>query len=183
MTMSIEQRKNLKDELNEAIYKVITTQYKKDAKQAHEMVSAFGYGISKYDGHYRVTSKETGKAVYVHFESYTYRRFSLGNNSAEQRKGENGYGHCPIDFVGYLAKPYNKVYEDLKYSSYRRRSQAVKNYGRLKETRWDIKYHEDEIEKIKAQINKLQDEIIYHARRQKYYEDQLQAQRRELHLA
>ena len=183
MTMSIEQRKNLKDELNEAIYTVITTQYKKDAKQAHEMVSAFGYGISKYDGHYRVTSKETGKAVYVCFESYRYRRFSLGNNTKDQHKGTIGYGHCPIDFVGYLAKPYNKVYEDLKYSRRNRRSQAIKNYGQLKDTRWDIKYHEDEIEKIKAQIDKLENEIIYHARRQAFYEDQLRQQRRELHLA
>ena len=187
MTNNIEQKKDLRDELNEAIYTVITTQYKKDAKEAHEIVSAFGYSISKYDWRYRVISKETGKAVYVCYQSYSCRRFSLGNKTADQTKDMRDrnsitYNPCRVDFVGFLNKPFNKTWYNMT-GWYPRHSRAVSKFRDLEDAKWDIKYHGDKIEQIKAEISRLEDELISYARRQKDDEERLRRLRREYHLA
>lgn len=182
---SIEQRKDLREELNEAIYTVITTQYKKDAKEAHEMVSAFGYGIYKYDGRFRVCNKATSKVVYVCSQSYSYRRFDLGNRVAEQTKDKNSicFNPCRVDFVGYLDKPFNREYYDMRNKSHRRHSRAVSKFHDLKDAKWDIKYYGDKINEIKSQIAHLEDDMLHYARRQMDSEQSLRRLRREYHLA
>ena len=56
--MTVEQRKSVCNDLNFAIFKVLTTQFKKDAKPYHELVESFGYTIDKCDGTFRVKSKK-----------------------------------------------------------------------------------------------------------------------------
>ena len=173
------------EELNNAIYTVITTQYKKDAKEAHDLVNSYGYSISKYDDRYRVISKNTGKAVYVCFQSYMTRRFSLGNKTADQTRNMRSsveFNPCRIDFVNYLEKPFNKTWYDMT-GYYPRHSRAVKKFRELKDAKWNIEYYGGKIDEIKAKIASLEDEIVYHARHQKDCEEKLRRLRREYHLA
>lgn len=172
-------------ELNNAIYTVITTQYKKDAKEAHDLVTAYGYSVSKYDGRFRVISKSTGKAVYVCFQSYICRRFSLGYNTADQERNMRSsveYKPCRIDFVNFLEKPFNKTWYDMT-SYYPRHSRAVSKFREIKDVKWDIKYYGDKMNELKGQIARLEDEMISYSRRQVIAEENLRRKKREYHLA
>lgn len=177
-TMSIEQRQSIREELNEAIWKVIKNKYKKDAKEAHEMVTAFGYEIYKSDGHYSVHNKNTQKSVFIYWDNYRKYSVQLGGQWKDQWKDQD----VKIDFVGVLEKPVNKTYWDLKRERSRYQSSAIDKYNRLRRLKRDVSYYGGEIEETKKKIDKLQDSIVYHARMQKAREDELWNYKRELHL-
>ena len=174
---NIEQRTDLRNELNKAIYTVITTKYKKDAKEAHEMVAAFGYEIYKSDGDYCVSSRRTNKKVCVNWRGYKQTTFFLGNNYA---KVDNGRP-CPIDFVGCLEKPINRAYNELQWKRYR--SPAVDKYQHLKDVNWSINRESKKLKELKNQLISIQSEIVYHARQQMREEQRLESLRREYGLA
>lgn len=145
--------------LNQAIYKVLITQFKKDAKEEHKIVENAGYEIQKYNGYFEVRNKETCKLVRITNVNYgyTFSRVTLicGNNTIRV-KPENV---CKIDFVNCLSKPfptetynayyyYNcwNVYKDLRY--------------RLREAKRNVEYYDKCIEKAKDNIRKAQNELI-----------------------
>ena len=176
-TMSIEQRQSIREELNEAIWKVIKNKYKKDAKEAHEMVSAFGYDIYKSDGHYTVRNENTHKSIYIYWDSYRKYSIQLGGQWKDQLKDKP----CKVDFVGCLEKPINKEYRTTNY--YPHQSPAVDKYDRIQRMKRDVEWENGQIAEIKKKIESLQDSLIYHARKQKDCENTLRQYKQELHLA
>lgn len=178
-TMSIEQRKNIRDELNEAIWKVITTQYKKDAKEAHEMVSAFGFHIRKNDGHYRVSGVDH-RVVYVSWEGY--RKMDIDLAGINIQGVEVCYGEkCKVDFVGFLSKHNNRAYQESKWVS-SQESQALLRYDRLDDTKRMIKWYEEDIEKAKKEIEALINKVASLSESKNSYEKKLAEQRVEYGL-
>ena len=168
-----------KEIINEAIYKVITTQYKKDAKEAHEIVKAAGYEIYKYDGHYRVSSRETGKEAYIGWNYYHGYRICLRGTTKMFENNEP----CPVDFVNYLETPINRDYISLTYKRTDRYSAAV---GRYKQIRWErksAKDYNDKIEEIKKKIADLNESIVYYARAQLKAEQRADELKKEFGLA
>ena len=178
-TMSIEQRKNIRDELNEAIWKVITTQYKKDAKEAHEMVAAFGFRIWKEDGHYRVSGVDH-RVVYVSWEGYKKMDISLA--AIHSRWVEIYYGEkCKVDFVGFLSKHNNRAYQEAQWVS-SQESHALLRYDRLDDTKRMIKWYVEDIEKAKKEIEALVNKVARLSESKNSYEKKLAEQRVEYGL-
>ena len=55
----------IRKEINEAIKKVLVTQFKKDAKTEHEKVAALGYKIEKKDGFFAIYNERTKRELYI----------------------------------------------------------------------------------------------------------------------
>ena len=51
--------------LNEAIYTVLTTKYKKQAREAFKRVQDAGYEVYKNNGHFHIYNASTGKTIYI----------------------------------------------------------------------------------------------------------------------
>ena len=164
-----------RQELNKAILEVLTTQFKKDAKEAHKIVEEAGYGIYKWDGSFRVSNKDIGRYVYAteNWRSTTIHS-NLRNYRYEHDKGVR------FDFVGYLNKPTNP--ESPYLWRIREENKSMMNYHRISRDKNSIKYAQERIEKIKKEIASLTNDLIREVSSLKEAEIRLEQTRRELGL-
>ena len=164
-----------KEQINKAIFEVISTQFKKDAKDSHRIVEESGYDIYKMDGAFHVRNRETGKSIYARYNDYFTKILIYNYNKTASYK----IGEVKFDFVNYLEKPKNTAWNEIRYgTSNRFRSQA----DALHHAKWDIDYHKERIAKIQGQIKSLQSDLIYQAKEQAKAEEHLRTLRKELHL-
>lgn len=135
--------------LNEAIYEVLTTQFKKDAKEAHKMLTDYGYEVKKYCGRWYVKNPTTQKEISAFYNDWRYSWFfcyGYDKRIPMNRK---------IDFVNCLNTPINKnVYN---YSFYINNFQ--RNADKLKSAKRSITYEEKRINEIKAEVQSLTERI------------------------
>ena len=137
-----------KEEINAAIYDVLTHMFKKDCPEAHEIVKAAGYTLSRDNG-YEVSNEETGRTIYVTDREYYGKiHFNWFHRPARLTN--------KFDFVGCLDKPINK-----KIIAEYNPNTAIEKYRRLKSKKWDIEYHEERIKRIKNQMMDLQKQLIH----------------------
>lgn len=142
--------------LNEAIYKVMTTQYKKDAKEEHKMVEAAGYEIYKSDGSFTVRNDETHRELCIDYKGY-YSVLYTRSRSIRFRKNEG----LKFDFVGYLSKPRHDINDFLdKDGYYKDRSKALQKYQMLERAKHHVEYEKNQLEEIKKKIASLQNELV-----------------------
>ena len=100
------------DAMNTAIWKVISNQYKKDCKDAHETVTSYGYEIFKWEGCYYVKNPKTDKQIHAKFVDYGYscgHIFSIYGNWLDNPIRVDNKHPLRFDFVGYLEKPVNPI--------------------------------------------------------------------------
>jgi len=146
--------------LNEAIYKVMTTQYKKDAKEEHKMVEAAGYEIYKSDGSFTVRNEETHRELCIDYKGY----YSVLYTRARSIRF-NRYDGLKFDFVGYLLKPTKDINDFLDRDGYYKdRSKALQKYHRLERAKHHVEYEKNQFEEIKRRIASLQNELARTAR-------------------
>ena len=150
--------------LNEAIWTVLTTQFKKEAKEAFKTVKENGYEVYKNGcGTWTVHNPHTRRSIHIEYGRY-YRRTTLfhGYYTTQSRTWKDATEERVVatkfDFVNCL-----KTYQNDEY--YRTvnkddRSTAKKKYERLTGAKWSVKYENDRIAKIQADIAKLQAELI-----------------------
>ena len=171
-----------KKQINEAIYTVLTTQYKKDAKEAHSAVEAEGYQISKFNGSWWIHNTGTGRKIYLHYVRGGYYSYIEGNGNGRHRKNQISYREFPkFDFVGFLDKPLNTEWSEM--NSYRfQENRYSQNAEVLRSARWNVKYHTDSIARIQKQIEDLQKDLIYHAGQKAQAEQRLVETRKNLGL-
>ena len=135
--------------LNEAIYEVLTTQFKKDAKEAHKMLTDYGYEVKKYCSRWYVKNPTTQKEISAFYNDWRYSWFfcyGYDKRTPMNRK---------IDFVNCLNTPINKnVYN---YSFYINNFQ--RNADKLKSAKRSITYEEKRIKEIKAEVQSLTERI------------------------
>ena len=149
-----------KKQINEAIYTVLTTQFKKNAKDAHQLVEAEGYQISKFDGSWQVRNNETGRKVWIQYSRGTGFSYLRGNGNSRIHKFADDFSK--FDCVGYLDKPLNDEWNEM--NSYRFQENRFKQSADvLHSARWDVDYHTRQLASIQKQIEKLQEELVYHA--------------------
>lgn len=174
-----------RDELNKAIRTVLTTQYKKQAKEAFQMVENAGYEIYKMGGDWRVKNNKTGRIVYL--EDGWRSTFIWHGNRWENRtqcKGSEDTATMRLfDFVGALEKPLNKDYYTSIAFTYENESKARQRYDELKSARRSVKWYDEDINNIKKQMQKLQDELVRKAQYKLEAEQTLKKVRKELGLA
>lgn len=165
-------------ELNEAIYKVISTQFKKDMGDALKIVEGAGYKVSKWDSRFYVKNEKTGRELCLRD---TYRGYAVHGNGYVKCKF-NWDKTCSMDLVGYLEKPFNNEWYKVQAMQSDWRSATWYKWDRLKTAKWNIRYETDVIEKTKKEIAKLQQNLENAIREQIRYEQNLIAVRKELGL-
>lgn len=172
--------------LNDAMIKVMSTQFKKDAKAEHELVESYGYTIYKYDGSFRIRNNKTCKCIYLkHSSNYRYSWvLDYGDTYADVKRVKSLEELKVVDLVGILEKPRNNVYKALqwghvddihaKYSD--RREQ-------LRRAKWDVKYHSDRIDEIQRKLIALQTELLEESKKLAKYSVELDACKKEIGIA
>lgn len=171
-----------RDELNKAIRTVLTTQYKKQAKEAFQMVEDAGYEIYKIGGDWRVKNNKTGRVVYL---EDGIRRTNIwhGNRWENKTQCKDTTKMRLFDFVGALEKPLNKDYYTSIAFTYENQSKALERYDELKSARRGVEWYDGDIDAIKKQMQKLQDELVRKAQYKLEAEQKLKNVRKELGLA
>lgn len=140
-------------ELNYAMFLVMSNQYKKDCKEAHEMVEKAGFEIHKNNGHFYIRNRNTRRELFltdrwdyeergiVFYVHYNY------NLNAVKYKGK-------FDFVNCLNTPIRSQEDSFDYYK-----TAYGKYDRLKNLKWSVEWDKKNIEKIKNQIVSLQNDL------------------------
>lgn len=152
-----------REEINAAIWKVLRTQFIKNAPEAFKIVKDAGYKVYKCNGSFRVRNDATRREIYVSYRRYGSIDIIYGYYCG-MRKNVADLNIIAFDFVGCLNKKYNDEYYDMLRLGDDRRSKAIKNYEGLKSARWSIDYDDRKIKEIKDKIEKLQDELIYYSK-------------------
>lgn len=165
-------------ELNEAIYKVMSTQFKKDMGEALRVVEEAGYTVSKWDSRFYVKNPKTGRELCLKEGYKGYNIFGNGD-----RKSIVPWGtERRMDLVGYLEKPINHEWYKAQAMQNDWRSATWYKWDRLRNAKWYIKYEKENIEKTKKKIAQLQQELEDTIRSQIRYEQNLVNIRKELGL-
>lgn len=175
--------------LNEAILKVITTQFKKDAPEAFKFVANSGYKVYKGGGHFYVEHPITGKYVYAEHTGfgwdynagrYIYGYYIYRGYLYRNVKWIDGT-ECKFNFVAYLMKPYNA---DRDYKPPYR--PTLEKYNRIKSAQWDVDYHEKKVNELKAElereVKRITKDIEYHTVQAERSKGRLKDVRNELGL-
>lgn len=167
-------------ELNKAILTVLRNQFKKDAKEAHEVVKEAGYGIVKINGGFEVYNDRTNRKIYV---KEGYRSYIIHGYHERQRTQLTKVTIEKFDFVGCLEKPQNRdYYEQLHNESMAHDVNHDPRINKLKSAKWHVRYTNDEVAKIQAQMEKLQKELIRAVERKVEAEQELKQVKKELGL-
>ena len=139
-----------KETVNKRIIEVCKNQYKKDAKDAHEIVELAGYKIEKYEGRYIVLNPKTGKRVSLlgySAKTENRRKPCVAYDTGKGIKVFNWNEEPKFDFVAYLDKPWNReYYRNIPESEYKRARANIKS-----QKNW-IEYRKKEVEKTRKDI-------------------------------
>lgn len=153
-------------ELNKAIWTVLSTKFKKEAKEAFKMVEAAGYEVYKNGcGTWTVRNNHTGKSIMLEYLS-SYRTpgrlyfGDYGRHSRSIRSDEWTVVATKFDFVNCLKTPRNRAYEEACDAQNFRSSKAVAKYGEIKNKKWNIDYDERCIADIQKKIQDLQRDMM-----------------------
>ena len=158
-----------RDELNKAIRKVLINQYKKDAKEAHQMVEDAGYEIYKIGGEWRVMNRRTDRAVYIGCFNRCSREYIFFGPRFKDKVENNKH----FDFVGALEKPVNREYESSIACTADKPSKALQAYEQVQNARWYVQHKNEEIARIQEQMAKLQKDLIQAVEYKAQYEAEL----------
>ena len=149
--------------LNNAILQVITHQYKKDAKEYHQIVEDAGYTIDKNYGHYYVRNPKTHRYVCMEYKKgyrNDYYELNWGSMVYGYKRFDNMPASIPFDFVAMLNKPYNRNGHYNEYSDKWNKSKAVERYVELKRLKRNLKNDEEDVETVLRQLTTLQQRLI-----------------------
>ena len=155
---------NQKQELVDAINKVLFTQYKKDAKEAHELVASYDLEIDKYDGFYGVYNPETYKRLRL-VETHGWRGSWLKERHTNKplTNEEINAHKLNIDVINYLCTPINTAWHEAQELNcdwgYKGYHPSQNRYGTLSDARWNVKYHKKNVEDTKKEIDKLLNDV------------------------
>lgn len=172
---------NEKQELVDAINKVLFTQFKKDAKEAHKLVESYGFEIDKLDGFFRVYNPDTCKGICLE-GGWKGVRLRYGRKLSDEEWNNHKLN---FDLINFLYTPVN---HDWYYVSryrddwcYPPRPTLAKFYG-LQEAKKGFKKKERQIEELKKEMAEIQDKIIELVQDKKDIERRIDEHREELGL-
>jgi hypothetical protein len=166
---------NNKDELNKAIYKVLT-ELKRDCLEEHKMVKKAGYVIEKGRKCFIVSNPETRREIYISERYIVHGWYRPAHRSMFR------YGQCKFDFVACLEKPINAEYwRDLHY--FQERSKAYEKYDRLQIAKRNVEYEAKRIAECEKQLKELQARLMQATEAKVRDEFKLAEIRKELGLA
>jgi len=164
--------------LNEAVYKVISTQFKKDMGDALKIVEDAGYKVSKWDGRFYVKNTNTGREVCLR-EGYKGYKV-CGNGDAKHLIPWDGV--CRMDLVGYLEKPFNREWYKVQAMRSDWRSPTWYKWDRVRDAKYKVSCTVRDIEDTKRKIVELTNRLESDATRLAERKQNLVTIRKELGL-
>lgn len=153
----MKERKNI--ELEKAMNKVLFTQFKKDAKEAHKIVEDAGYEIYKYDGFFGIRNTKRGKNIRINKALY-YRGEVWEVLGRELTAEEISNHYLKVDIVDYFTKPVNTEWYRLQNPFYNSDRPTISKYNSLEINKEMLVYREREVESLKKNIAELQEKLI-----------------------
>ena len=174
--------------INEAVYKVIATQFKKNMDGADKVVEEAGYRVMKTEGRFAVrTVRDNGRCRDIEFgETYKgYKLIAWNGNRQRIYKYKTIDDLKKFDFEGFLTAPINVEYaeaealNDYRYGGF---NETQRKMSRVRDAKAYIRYKADDIAKYKKQMLELQEKIEDAIRRQVQYENDLKNIRKEYGL-
>ena len=180
-----------RQQVNEAIYTVLTSEYKKDAPEAFELVKKMGYDYTKFDrGIFEVYNPVTKRRIHLKEGGY-YRNyyvkvvFGYYERQTKMFEGDDRKLDAKekFDYVGCLEKPINKTWYDMQNGYNTGKMTALEKYNDLQHMKRMAAIYAEDVDKIKKQINDLQDKLLRYAGYQRDAEQELKARKQELGLA
>lgn len=170
-----------RDEVNEAIWTVLKAKFKKDAKDAFELVESVGYSIYKDGcGRWNVSNSRTSRIVYLNpFNHRTFIQHGPYQNSNCRRfltREEMLNKRIAFDFVGCLEKSVNSIWNS------ERKETALDKYQHIRDEKYLMSSYKKDIDQIKRKIEELQDKLIAYSGQVKSHELELKALRKEYGL-
>lgn len=173
---------NNNKELNQAIWTVITSKYKKDAPEAFKLVSSYGYEICKNGFGWEISSSK--RRIFTMERGYASNKHLVivsGYYRTMERVVEykefDTMG-SKFDFVNCLNTPINDIYYQPE-----RPAKSISNYKELLSRKSSINYENHQIQEIKAQIDSLQKSLIHRVERKTKEEMDLAKFRKEIGLS
>ena len=182
--------------INKAIREVITTQFKKDAKESHDFLESLGYKIYKNNGSFWVKNPATDKTVGISNET----RLCYGRNSLYTRyyTTRNGYDSHLNHFNFYNCL--EVVSNPNWYRTYRRggintwytdKNEIQKRFENNKDTLshalWSARYYTKEVDEVQKNLTdtiaRLQRELVRVTENKVAAQLKLKEIRKELKLA
>lgn len=152
------------NELNKAIATVISNKYKKDCKDAHEIVEAAGYTIEKYEGCYYVRNNHTHRYCYMVDSGSYYKGHRWVLYWGSMCHGSKVYYgdpiNLPFDYVHMLDTPYNRAAYTISYDEVWNKSVAKERYICLKHLKQNVERLEEETQSILKSIAQMQKRLI-----------------------
>lgn len=168
--------------INEAIAKVMTTQFKKDMGEALEIVKTAGFQVEKWNGEWMVRNPETNRTVVINSNGY---RVWIEYGSVKTLKKEINVRklyETKFDFEGCLRKPLNRDWYYLEYERRNDRSATKVKYDNLDWKKKTLKWRREDVEKTKKKIEELQRELFREMQSVVEAEKDLERIRRDLKL-
>ena len=171
---------------NDALIKVMSTQFKKNAKAEHELVESYGYIIYKYDGSFRIRNDKTCKIISLRYTgSYRYSWvLDYGDTYADVKRVKSLEELKVVDLVGIREKPRNSVYKALQWGHV---DDIHAKYSDLRESlrhaKWNVKYHTDRVVEIQRKMLTLQNELLAESKKLAKYSVALEACKKEIGIA
>ena len=178
--------------INDYIYRVLTTKYKKDDPEAFKLVENMGYEIYKYDGTFGVKNPETGAHVRI---SDPYKRYKslIGIGRAYAKKRTDITTFRNVDFERALSDP-NKEKRNARREVETREWNRL-NWGnpkteKFKSAKHDVDYHTKSIQEakerlenvIQSAIKSYESDFAYHTKERERAEKELANLREEYGL-
>lgn len=171
--------------INEAIAKVMTTQFKKDMGEALEIVKTAGFQVEKWDGEWMVRNPETNRTVVIKSNNYRawieYGSVRTLRKEVNIRKGLD-LDEVRFDFEGCLRKPLNRDWYYLENERRNNRSATMVKYDNLDWKKKALKWRREDVEKTKQKIEALQRELFVEMRNVINAEQELEKLRKDLKL-
>lgn len=165
-------------ELNEAIYEVITSKFKKDCPEAFKAVEAAGYRIYKSGGTFTIRNDKTTREVYLTFGSWSevlhYGKYTFNTKRIKCNKDLKVF-----DFVTCLEKPINRDWVMVRYPEM---STLQKKKEKLEDARFHHRWAKRHLLETQAEIAKLQQKLIEYSQDVYRSSQELKACKRELGL-
>ncbi len=182
---------NMTEEVNKAIIKVITHQYKKDCPEAHKLVQDWGYTIEKKNGSFRVKNENTNKEVYFENDIYYdspygviyvhHKRIALKKKDQINKINFVKYLNTPLNSYLWDENGYRSVYQYTRYHS-----DAVDKYKKLKMAKHNAKYCRkaiiEENEKLQKVLEDHRRWIEYYTQQSKIHDEEIEELRKEYGL-
>lgn len=146
-----------REKMNNAIAKVISASYKKDAKEFFKLVES-EYEVFKREGWFCVRNDKTDKTITIsnsgygrHGYAYNIFFYKNGNNYHTRKCYNLGL----VDFVGILETPLNKAALDEYWG---KTSDSYRKAEKLRSAKWNVRYHQREIVSAKEKFERAMKE-------------------------